>query len=258
MKKRLIYIFGNWKLHMTVGETETFMQELCTTIPTTSCIVGIAPPFTSIAMAASRAKSGGKCSQIRIGAQNMSEHLRGAYTGEVSSAMIKEVGAQFVLLGHSERRMHFYEKSSTIHRKVLLALQEGLMPLLCIGETQEEQEDGRTKKVLTSQLSEALRDIPREQMRKILIAYEPVWAIGTGKTATPKIVQEIHHFCRSLLVHSWGEEIAEAVPILYGGSVKPANIAQLIAQPDVDGALIGGASLEAKSFVQIIKNSVLG
>jgi len=132
------------------------------------------------------------------------------------------------------------------------------MPLLCIGETQEEQEDGRTKKVLTSQLSEALRDIPREQMRKILIAYEPVWAIGTGKTATPKIVQEIHHFCRSLLVHSWGEEIAEAVPILYGGSVKPANIAQLIAQPDVDGALIGGASLEAKSFVQIIKNSVLG
>lgn len=254
MKKRVVYIFGNWKLHMTVRETEKFMEEFLVKIKTTSCVVGVAPPFTSIAVAAKRAQG----SQIYVGAQNMSEHLHGAYTGEISAAMIKEVGAQFVLIGHSERRLYFHEDNQIIHHKIQLALQRGLMPILCIGETQNERERNLTKNVLASQLKEALQGVSREHMQKILIAYEPVWAIGTGQTATPEMVQESHHFCRSLLAHPWGDEIAKDIPILYGGSVKPENIAQLVTQPDVNGALIGGASLNVGSFVQIIKNSELG
>jgi len=248
MEKRLTHIFGNWKLHMTMQETEKFMQEFFASVKKTSCVVGIAPPFTSITVATKKAQG----SQVYIGAQNMSEHLHGAYTGEVSPVMIKEAGAQFVLIGHSERRLHFHENNRIIRHKMRSALQEGLIPLLCIGETQEEREHNITKKVLTVQLNEALQDLPKEDVKKILIAYEPVWAIGTGQTATSKIAQETHHFCRSLLANSLGKAIAEKIPILYGGSVRSENIAQLIIQPDIDGVLVGGASLNVESFVKII------
>jgi triosephosphate isomerase (TIM) len=251
MGKRLTYIFGNWKLHMTMQETTQFMQELLPQIKTTSCVVGIAAPYTSIAVAVETAKE----STVRIGAQNMSEYPKGAYTGEISSMMLKEVGAQFVLIGHSERRLHFHEDDQTIHRKVKWALEEELMPVLCIGEKQEERDLSMTEKVLTRQLGEALKDFSKEHLTKMVIAYEPVWAIGTGKTATPEIAQETHHLCRSFIAHHWDKEVASEIPLLYGGSVKPENISQLLKQPDIDGALIGGASLKVESFAQIIKNA---
>jgi len=251
MGKRSTYIFGNWKLHMTAQETTVFMQELLPQIKTTSCVVGIAAPFTSIDAAVKTAKG----SQVRIGAQNMSEYPKGAYTGEISSMMLKEVGAQFVLIGHSERRIHFHEDDQMIHRKIKWALEEGLMPVLCIGEKQEERDLNMTEKVLTRQLGEALKDFSKEHLKKMLIAYEPVWAIGTGKTATPEIAQETHHLCRTFIAHHWDKDVANEIPLLYGGSVKPENTAQLMSQPDIDGALIGGASLKVESFAKIIINA---
>jgi triosephosphate isomerase len=249
--KRLTYILGNWKMHMGARETELFVQTLLPELTETSCIVGLAPPFTSIEIAAKSAAG----SLLRMGAQNMSEYPKGAYTGEISSVMLKEAGAQFVLLGHSERRLHFHEDDSMIHRKVKWALEERLMPVLCIGETQEERDKEMTEKVLTRQLGEALRGFSEKELLKILIAYEPVWAIGTGKTATPEMAQETHHLCRTYLSHHWKGEVAQKIPILYGGSVKPDNTAALMKQPDIDGALVGGASLDVASFTQIIKNA---
>ncbi|NGX50210.1 MAG: Triosephosphate isomerase [Chlamydiae bacterium] len=251
MKKRAIYIYGNWKLQMTSAEAHTFMQELLPRVAESSTIIGVAPPYTSINAAAKCAES----TSLRIGAQNMSEYPKGAYTGEISSVMLKEAGAQFVLIGHSERRLHFHEDDQMIHRKVKWALEEGLTPLLCIGESQEERDRGMTREVLTRQLGEALKGLSVEQLSKILIAYEPVWAIGTGKSATPEMAQETHQLCRTFIAEQFSKEVAERVPILYGGSVKPENTSSLMAQADIDGALVGGASLDVESFAQIIKNA---
>ncbi len=243
------FIIGNWKMHMGVRETATFVQDFLPLLGEATTFVGIAPPFTSIETAV----NGAKKSYLNIGAQNMSEFPKGAYTGEISSAMLKEGGVSFVILGHSERRAHFHEGDSMIHRKVKWALQEELLPILCIGESQEERDKEMTEKVLTRQLGEALKDFSTKELEKLVIAYEPVWAIGTGKTATPDIAQETHHLIRTFVKDNWGGEVAERIPLLYGGSVKPENTKALMAEPDIDGALVGGASLEVESFAKIIK-----
>lgn len=243
------FIIGNWKMQMGASETAMFVQGLLPKIGETTVFVGIAPPFTSIEAAVNKAEK----SYLNIGAQNMSEFPNGAYTGEISSNMLKEGGVSFVILGHSERRMHFHEDDQMIHRKVKWALQEELLPILCIGESQEERDQELTEKVLTHQLSEALKDFSKKELENLVIAYEPVWAIGTGKTATPDTAQKTHHLIRLFIKGQWGEEVAERIPILYGGSVKPDNTAALMAEPDIDGALIGGASLEVESFAKIIE-----
>ena len=250
MSRRII-IAGNWKMHMPSGETRAFVQELVPQIKDVTSGVYLAPPFTSIQAATEAAKG----SDICIGAQNMSQFNKGAYTGEISSEMLKDAGACFVVLGHSERRQIFKEDNEMIHSKLKWAIEENLEPILCIGETQNQRDQDQTKDILHEQLLQALKGFNHDQIKRIILAYEPVWAIGTGKTATPEIAQETHHLCRSFLEEKWGKNVADVVPILYGGSVKPENIAELIQKPDIDGALIGGASLKVDSFAQIIHNA---
>ena len=243
------FIIGNWKMHMTSSETKAFVEGIAPFIGESTCFIGITPSFTSIHAAAEASDK----SYLNIGAQNMSEHSAGAFTGEVSSKMLKEAGATFVLIGHSERRALFHEDDQMIHRKLKWAIKEELLPLLCIGETQEERDNHQTEKVLTSQLQEALKDFSSTELENIVIAYEPVWAIGTGKTATPEIAQETHHLIRSYIAKTWGEELSTRLPLLYGGSVKAENAKVLLEQKDIDGALVGGASLEVETFRQIIE-----
>ncbi|MEM8727574.1 MAG: triose-phosphate isomerase [Chlamydiota bacterium] len=247
MRRRLI--LGNWKMHMGAAETIAFVQHLLPKIGKTTTFIGIAPPFTSIEVAMRKAER----SDLNIGAQNVSPFSTGAYTGEVSSDMLKEGGVSFVILGHSERRIHFHEQDRMIRLKVKQVLQKKLLPILCIGESQEERDRKLTEKVLTRQLSEALKDVSQKELENVVIAYEPIWAIGTGKSATPVVAQETHRLIRSFIKGRWGEEIAEHIPIVYGGSVKPDNTSALIAETDIDGALIGGASLEPDSFAKIIE-----
>ncbi|MDJ0651895.1 MAG: triose-phosphate isomerase [Simkaniaceae bacterium] len=245
------FIIGNWKMHMGANETATFVQGLLPAIKEMTIFVGIAPPFTSIEAAV----LGAEKSHLNIGAQNVSEFPKGAYTGEISSTMLKEGGVSFVILGHSERRIHFHEDDQMIHRKVKWALQEELLPILCIGESQKQRDHALTEKVLTHQLSEALKDFSEKELENLVIAYEPVWAIGTGKTATPDIAQETHHLIRSFIKRQWGEKVAERLPILYGGSVKPDHTKALMGEVDIDGALVGRASLEVESFAKIIASA---
>ena len=234
---------------MGARETASFVEDLLPQLGESTTFVGIAPPFTSIEAAVGAAKG----SYLNVGAQNMSEYPKGAYTGEISSSMLKEGGASFVILGHSERRSHFHEDDAVVHRKVKWAIEEELLPVLCIGESQEERDREMTEKVLKGQLSEALKDFSHEQVSNVVVAYEPVWAIGTGKTATPEMAQETHYLIRTFIREKWGDEMAERLPILYGGSMKPENGEALLAQPDIDGGLIGGASLKVESFAQLIK-----
>ncbi len=232
-------------------ETQDFLNELLPQVEGLSPHIWVAPPFTSIAEASLTTKNSAVC----VGAQNMSAHRSGAYTGEVSPGMLKECGASFVLLGHSERRHHFHERNEMIGQKVKLALEEELTPVLCIGETEEERERGTVEAVLKHQLKTCIGQLTDTQVSKVLIAYEPVWAIGTGKTATPEIAEETHALCRSFLEKHWNAEVAIRIPILYGGSVKPENTGDLMQQPNIDGALVGGASLNVTSFREIIKNT---
>ncbi len=247
MSRRII-IAANWKMHHTVKETKAFISKLQASLKNSNTLVYIAPPFTSI----SAAKHEVKKTSICIGAQNMSPFPKGAYTGEISSEMLKEAGAVFVILGHSERRHLFGEDHQIIRDKLLWALKENFEAILCIGETEEEREKGQIKEVLTKQLLDALQDFPSHKIEKLIIAYEPVWAIGTGKTATPEIVDQTHKFCRDILIKCFGEKEGDAIPILYGGSVKVENISAFIEQVNIDGALIGGASLDVNSFATII------
>lgn len=191
-------------------------------------------------------------SPIRVGAQNMHWEPQGAYTGEVSAGMLADVGCTYVILGHSERRQYFGETDQTVNRKVKAALAAGLLPIVCVGETKQQRENGVTEQVVGEQLRGALAELTPEDVAKITIAYEPVWAIGTGLTATPQMAQEVHAFIRQMLKECFGEA-AQAARIQYGGSVKPDNIAALMEQPDIDGALVGGASLDVSSFVRIVR-----
>jgi len=247
--KRPTIIAGNWKMHKTVGEAIDFIEELIPHTEETDCEILIAVPFTAIHASSSVAGD----SKIAIGAQNMSDQDEGAFTGEISAKMLKEVGTSFVILGHSERRAHFAETDEHIYHKLRRAILEGLPAILCVGESEADREVGKSMDTLKKQLDGALKDLKPKQLQSVVIAYEPVWAIGTGKTATPEIAQETHAQIRKYLAERVGKNWASRVCILYGGSVKPSNIDNLLNQPDIDGALIGGASLDVKAFSQMVQ-----
>jgi triosephosphate isomerase (TIM) len=251
IRKKLIA--GNWKMNKTASESVDLAQELVTAVGKVVDIdIVICPPFTSL-------ESVGKTvdgSVVKLGAQNMHPETSGAFTGEIAAPMLRAFFATHVILGHSERRQYFGETDAFINKKVLAALKNQLRPILCIGETLAEREAGTTLKVVQTQLEAALEGVSKELATSVVIAYEPVWAIGTGKVATTEQAQEVHAFIRTLLTKLFGEPIAQKIRILYGGSMKPANAPELLAQKDIDGGLIGGASLEARSFVELVKAAV--
>lgn len=233
-----------------VEEAKALVQSLKDLVKdVTNVEIVVCPPFISL-HAVKEMLAG---SRIGLGAQNVYWEKSGAFTGEVSAPMLKSVGCTYVIIGHSERRTYFGETDETVNKRIFAALAEGLKPIVCIGETLEEREAGKTFEVIKRQVEGGLANLSVEQMATVVIAYEPVWAIGTGKTATPAQAQEVHAFIRKLLNDIFGQTTAEATRIQYGGSVKPDNAAELMAQPDIDGALVGGASLKADSFEKIIK-----
>jgi triosephosphate isomerase len=244
-------IIGNWKMHKTSAQAVEFIKHLLPMVKDSSAQVWLAVPYTALEPAA-RAAQG---SNIVIGAQNMNEASQGAFTGEIAASMIIEAGAKFVLLGHSERRKIFHETDKVIAAKVAKAVHEGITPVLCVGETEEERESGY-EEVLQRQILEGLKGVDKEHFSKVILAYEPVWAIGTGKTATPKMAEETHKFCRSVLAEHFGKKDSASIPLLYGGSVKPDNISDLMKEKDINGALVGGAALEPKTFSQIVNFKV--
>ena len=245
---RIPCIIGNWKMYKTAAEARLFISALSGEILITERRVFLSVPFTAIDAAAD-ASTG---TNIAIGAQNMHDHMEGAFTGEISARMLKASGATFVILGHSERRHYFKETNLFIHNKLIRSLHEGLTPILCIGELLHERENGTYEKVLKLHLEECLKDLSLSQASQMIIAYEPLWAVGTGKAATPDIAQEVHCFIRNWLEERFNRETAERICLVYGGSVRPDNIEALMQQTDVDGVLVGGASLDAKLFAQIV------
>ncbi len=253
MKK--VIVGGNWKMNKTVPEAQALARQLCDRLSDVNFAdIFICPPFVDIYSLSIILRE--KESKIILGAQNMHYEAKGAFTGEISADMIKSAGGKIVVLGHSERRHIFNENDEYINRKVRAALDAGLLPLLCIGELLEEREAGKTEEVIRTQLKGSLDGIKIEDPSKILIAYEPVWAIGTGVTATPEQAQDAQKFVRKILAEMFDENIANEIRILYGGSVKPANAASLIVQPDVDGLFVGGASLDAESFEKIVRDAI--
>jgi triosephosphate isomerase len=250
---RRLIIAGNWKMHTTVDESIALVREIQGLVRYRGAVdVVVCPPFPSLA-SVSRILEG---TGIELGAQNMHWEPKGAYTGEVSAKMLLTVGCQYVILGHSERRLYFGERDEEVKKKVAAALGAGLIPILCIGERLEERESGQTEEVIERQLTKAVEGLFREEMINIVIAYEPVWAIGTGKSATPEMANDVHTYVRSLLKDLYDEDVASSVRIQYGGSVSEGNAAALLMQPDIDGALIGGASLKAESFSDIVQIGV--
>ncbi|NTW04632.1 MAG: triose-phosphate isomerase [Peptococcaceae bacterium] len=245
---RIPLIAGNWKMYKTVGEAIEFARELISFALPDSCKVVICPPATAIfsLWEAFRGTS------IELGGQNMHYSVEGPYTGELSPAMLREAGCKYVILGHSERRQYFAETDRAVSKKALSALENSLIPIVCVGETLEQREAGLTSEVISGQFRDSLQGLTAGQITGVVLAYEPVWAIGTGKTASDIDAQQVNGLIRKLLVEKFGSEAAEKVSIIYGGSVKPDNVRQLLAQPDIDGALVGGASLDAKSFAEII------
>lgn len=246
---RKTIIAGNWKMNKTVSETKQFFNELLPIIKEMNANVIIATPFTSLVTASEITKN----TIVKIAAQNMGNRLNGAYTGEISPLMLKDINIDYVIIGHSERREYYGDTDFHINEKVKLALQTGVSPILCIGEKLEEREENKTKDVVKTQILEGLKDVSKEDIKNVIIAYEPVWAIGTGKTATPEMAQDVHRYIRDLIEEKYGKEIADEISILYGGSMKPENVVELLNESDIDGGLIGGASLEAKSFAKLIE-----
>jgi len=243
-------IAGNWKMYKTPSEAEGFVEAFLPRVAGVSGVeIVIAPPFTSLSAVAALTRD----TNVEVASQNLHFADEGAYTGEVSPRMVKESGAKYAILGHSERRQLFGETDESVNRKLRAAREAGLIPILCIGETLAEREAGDTFRVVERQLRGGLAEVPASAADAILVAYEPVWAIGTGKTATPEQAQEVHAFLRGVIASLWGEEAAGTVRILYGGSVKPGNISDLMARKDIDGGLVGGASLSPESFEQIVK-----
>jgi triosephosphate isomerase len=248
IRKKLIA--GNWKMNKTSADAVALAKELVGSVGSQPDVeVVICPPFTAIEGVAGVIDG----SLIKLGAQNMHFEASGAFTGEISAPMLRALFATHVILGHSERRALFGETDELVNKKVLAALRNQLRPILCVGESLAEREAGSTLKVVQTQTEKALEGVSKEQAPSIVVAYEPVWAIGTGKVATTEQAQEVHGFIRGLLTKLFGEAIAQKVRILYGGSMKPANAPELLAQKDIDGGLIGGASLEARSFTDLIK-----
>ncbi len=243
-------IVGNWKMHKTAKEAVEYIHLLAPQIAAATASVYLALPFTSLFPAIAAAEE----TNIIIGAQNMHHEQQGAFTGEVSPLMLKALGADFVLIGHSERRTLFHETDAFIHKKVGAALKEGLEPILCIGEKEEERQSGKTKEVLEKQIHAAFSGLAKEEAQKLRIAYEPVWAIGTGKRATAEMIQETHADIRVLLRQLYDVPTAHKIAILYGGSVKAANSREILLLKDVDGALVGGSSLDPTEFAQIVNH----
>lgn len=249
MRKNIVA--GNWKMNKTLQEGLALATELNNALSnaTLNCDVIVGTPFTHLASVASAVNT----NIIKLSAQNCADKPSGAYTGEVSVSMIQSTGATHVILGHSERRAYYGETSETLKTKVNLALSQGLTPIFCIGEVLEERESNRHFDVVKGQIKEALFELTAEEFGKIILAYEPVWAIGTGKTATADQAQEMHAVIRQTVAEQYGKEVADNLSILYGGSCNPTNAKELFANPDVDGGLIGGASLKADDFCAIIE-----
>lgn len=239
-------------MYKTQTEAESLISTLLKNLKDVTDIeIAVCPPFTALSFAR-KALDG---SNIKLGAQDLFWEEEGAFTGEISGKMLKDAGCEYVIIGHSERRQYFGETNESVRKKIKKALEIGLKPIFCIGETLGEREDGKTEKVLDMQVREGLKDFNKSQLNELVIAYEPVWAIGTGKVATETQAQEAHRFIRNLLEELFGDAIKNSVRIQYGGSVKPENITAIIQQPDVDGALVGGASLNSDSFTKIVLNS---
>ncbi|MGZ4965310.1 MAG: triose-phosphate isomerase [Limisphaerales bacterium] len=252
-KDRKLIIAGNWKMNKTVAESLALVRGLKIELANLKEVdIVICPPFTALSEVSKAVLD----SSIRLGAQNMSENGYGAFTGEIAGGMLKEFSVRYVILGHSERRQFQKESDELISKKAQAAHANSLKPIVCVGETLAEREGNKTEQVIETQVKGSLAGLTKEQMVETVLAYEPVWAIGTGKTATTAQAQEVHAFIRKLLVGLFDENVAKRVRIQYGGSVKPANARELMEQPDVDGALVGGASLDARSFSDIIKNSI--
>jgi triosephosphate isomerase len=240
---------GNWKMYKTPAETIAFLEKFRPLVENSShCEIVICPPFTNLAAAVDAAKG----SPVKVGAQNIGWAKEGAFTGEVSGPMLTATGVSHVIIGHSERRQYFGESDATVLKRTKAALEFGLTPIVCVGEMKEERESGRTEAVLVTQFQEGIAGLAPEQFAKIVIAYEPVWAIGTGLTATPEIAADAHRVIRGQAREKFGKEAGDAVRILYGGSVKPDNVKSLMAQPEIDGSLVGGASLDPVSFASIV------
>jgi len=241
---------GNWKMYKTPAETHAFFEAFVPLVADASnCDIVICPPFPDLPAAVKEAHG----SNVGIGAQNLYWGKEGAVTGEVSGHMLQAIGCRYVIVAHSERRQYFGESEPDVVRKTQAALEYGLTPIVCVGERLEERESGRTEEVLGEMFEGGIAPLPAEQFAKIVVAYEPVWAIGTGKTATPQIAGDAHRFLRHKAAAKFGDQAAAALRILYGGSVKPDNIAKLMTEHEIDGALVGGASLDPKSFAAIVK-----
>lgn len=239
----------------TLGEAVNLVNTIKAGVyKVTDCDIVICPPFTALAAVSKAIED----SRLELGAQNMHSEAEGPFTGEISPTMLKDVGCRYVILGHSERRIHFKEDDPFINQKVKTALRYSLIPIVCIGETLPQREARQMFEVVKSQFDHSLKELGREDIGKVIIAYEPVWAIGTGKTASPEQAEQMHSYIRRLLNEKYGEEVASHISIIYGGSVKPDNIEALMRKPNVDGALVGGASLKAESFAQIVTQSIAG
>ena len=245
--KRQKIIAANWKMYKSISQAVQFIQELPPLVTSNEAAIYIAVPFTALSAASHASEK----TSIMVGAQNMNEHIEGAFTGEISGSMLIDAGARFVIIGHSERRHLFHESDEVINLKLKRALEVGLQPLLCVGETLAQREAEQTEQVLLAQLQDCLLGISDDQAKNIIIAYEPVWAIGTGKTASPETAQNTHLFIRKILVNLYPAS-GKQLSILYGGSVKPETAQSLLAQPAIDGLLVGGASLDVQAFSQIV------
>ncbi len=248
MRKPLIA--ANWKMYKTPTEVQSFLHTFLPLVKDkTEGEIVICPPFVDLPAALHSVKG----SDVLVGAQNMHFAEEGANTGEISASMLSALGVSYVILGHSERRQYFAETDDTVNRKLIAALKHHLVPIVCIGEHEEQRESGTTEQVLCRQISQAIHEIDAARLRPMVVAYEPVWAIGTGKTATPAIAAEAHLMIRSEVARLVGRHVADALRILYGGSVKPENARALLSQPEIDGALVGGASLDPNSLTDIVK-----
>ena len=247
------FIAGNWKMHKTIPEAVEMVKALKEASPQlTDAELVVIPPYTIL----SEVKKVIEGSTVQLGAQNLFWEEKGAFTGEISPPMLKDAGCQYATIGHSERRQYFGETNETVNKKVKAALAHELTPIMCIGESLEEREKGKTMEKVETQINSGLDGLGKEEMRLIVIAYEPIWAIGTGVTATPSQAEEVHSFIREKLAEKYGNEIASYAIILYGGSVKPDNTYSLLKKNNINGALVGGASLEADSFIQIAKEAI--
>jgi triosephosphate isomerase (TIM) len=244
-------ITGNWKMYKTIEQTADFIKAIAPLVADNPFEIFLAVPFTAIQTAAQAAEG----TKLVIGAQNMNDATEGAFTGEIAANMLKDAGAEFVLLGHSERRRYFHEDDALINLKIKRALSIDLRPVLCVGETLAEREDDKTQEAVKRQITQGLADLSARELKNLILAYEPVWAIGSGLYATPEEAEEMHQFCRQVLSELFDPDFASTIPIQYGGSVNALNAKVLMEQADVDGLLVGGASLSLESFSHIIHNS---